>query len=66
VGGAELTDTGKRVLALYRQMHQASLEAMKNRGKKCVISSKRSRDRVFTARDLEPSLLLPFVLSAVI
>jgi molybdate transport system regulatory protein len=27
-GGAELTILGKRVLSLYQQMHQASLEAM--------------------------------------
>lgn len=26
-GGAELTDTGKKVLALYREMEQASLRA---------------------------------------
>lgn len=27
-GGAELTETGQRVLSLYRKMHQASLQAM--------------------------------------
>lgn len=28
-GGAELTATGRQVLELYREMHRASLEAMK-------------------------------------
>lgn len=29
-GGAELTETGRRVLGLYRKMHEASLQATKD------------------------------------